>query len=175
MKAILQKTPTLVDSSFAIQKFLLSHFDVPWHFHPEYEPVLILKSEGKRFVGNNIKNFRPGDLVLLGSNMPHWYRNDSLYYEGHAELEAASIVVQFKPDFLGDSFFSIPETAAIKRLLQTAAMGLEIQGTVRKKAAEITEELVHMNGIERLLHFLSILNLLSHSLNMPPFRHRVLA
>src|SRR6476661_3916844 len=99
MRAILQKVPTFVDASFAVQEFRLPHFSVPWHFHPELELVLVLKSEGKRFVGDSIKNFCAGDLVLLGANIPHWYRNDAAYYDDNSLLNAASIVIQFNEHF----------------------------------------------------------------------------
>lgn len=163
MRAILQKVPTFTDSSFAVQEFRLPHFIVPWHFHPEIELVLILKSEGKRFVGDSIKNFAPGDLVLLGANIPHWYRNDSAYYEGNANLEAVSVVIQFDQNFLGERFFSTPETLSIKRLLQEAQLGLEIHGSTRDRITAMIMEMHDLKGMDKLLRFLSILHLLSLS------------
>lgn len=163
MKAILQKVPTFLDSSFAIQEFRSAFFNIPWHFHPEFELVLILKSEGKRFIGDNIKGFSAGDLVLIGSNLPHWYRNDAHYYEERDGLEAASIVIQFRQDFLGRDFLDAPEARVIRDLLQEAALGLEIQGATREKVTKMILELSLLNGMDRLLHFLSILNLLSRS------------
>ncbi len=51
MKAILQKVPVFTDSSFAVQEFSSAHFTAPWHFHPEFELVLVTQGTGKRFVG----------------------------------------------------------------------------------------------------------------------------
>ncbi len=163
MKAILQKVPTSVHASFAIQEFRLPHFYIPWHFHPELELVLVLKSEGRRFIGDSFKNFCPGDLVLLGSNIPHWYRNDAAYYEDNSQLEAASIVIQFNENFLGDTFLSIPEALAIKKLLHKAQMGLEIHGQTREQVTHMMQEILHLSGMDKLLDFLSILNILSTS------------
>jgi hypothetical protein len=66
MKASLEQLGNSTDGSFLFRQFNLPYFDAPYHFHPEFELTLILKSEGKRFVGNQVADFKEGDLVLLG-------------------------------------------------------------------------------------------------------------
>jgi AraC-like DNA-binding protein len=165
MRAIIQKVPTFVDSSFAIQEYQSPHFSVPWHFHPEYELVLILNSEGKRFIGDSIKSFSPGDLVFIGSNIPHWYRNDAVYYDysNNPTLKASSIFIQFTENFLGENFFSLPETFAIRKLLQKTQLGLEIKGEAKEIISQKMIEMPKLKGIDKLLALLSILNILSTS------------
>ena len=36
-----------------------------WHFHPEIEICVTLKSEGKRFVGNDISDYQIDDVVTV--------------------------------------------------------------------------------------------------------------
>ena len=165
MRAIIQKVPTFIDSSFALQECRGPHFSVPWHFHPEYELVYILKSEGDRFIGDSIKRFRPGDLVLIGSNIPHWYRNDEIYYRENSKtkLEVVSLFVQFNFDFLGDYFFSAPESKNIKALLDSSQMGLEITGKTRELVSQHMIEMTALSGMDKLLSMLNILNILSNS------------
>lgn len=163
MKAILQKVPEFVDSSFAVQRFESAYFDTPWHFHPEYELVYIQKSYGKRFIGDNISNFREGDLVLLGSNLPHWYRNDAVYYHNEPSLKASSIVIQFTTDFLGETFLMTPEMFEIHHILQKAQRGLHITGSLAKIIAKQVIEITELKGMDRLLKLLSILNSISQS------------
>jgi len=163
MKAILQKVPESIDSSFAVQEFRSAYFDTPWHFHPEYELVYILESEGKRFVGDKISNFKPGDLVLLGSNLPHWYRNDASYYENNPALKASSIVIQFTTDFLGDTFLLSPEMFEIHQILQKSQRGLEITGVLKSKVAKMVTEITQLKGMDRLIQLLKILNIISKS------------
>lgn len=163
MKAILQKVPESVDSSFTVQEFHSGYFNIPWHFHPEFELVYITKSEGTRFIGDKIGNFQPGDLVLIGANLPHWYRNDPAYYTGDPDFKASSIVIQFTTHFLGETFLFSPEMFKINKVLALAQRGLEIYGGLSEKISKMMYEIINLKGMDRLLHFLSILNHLSNS------------
>jgi AraC-like DNA-binding protein len=163
MKAILQKVPVSTDASFAVQVFCSPYFDTPWHFHPECELVLVLKGDGKRFVGDSITDFVPGDLVLLGSNLPHWYRNGAAYYANDPSLEAKSLVIQFNREFLGSSFFGLPETAGIKKLLDRSRQGICITGRTREIVAGKMHQIVDSDGMDRLLQLLSILHVVAGS------------
>lgn len=64
------------DSSFLIKYDDFPHFTVPWHFHNEYEIVFIIKSFGKKIVGDSVEEFGPGDLSIYGSKLPHFYMNN---------------------------------------------------------------------------------------------------
>lgn len=163
MKAILQKVPGSSDSSFAIQEFRSQYFSIPWHFHPEYELVLVREGEGKRFVGDNIAAFKPGDLVLLGPNIPHWYRSDSIYYDQLPGLRSESLVIQFVEDFLGEQFFQAPETAAIRQVLRKAQKGLELYGTLKEEVTLLMLQIKELRGMDKLMAFLSLLNSIARS------------
>jgi AraC-like DNA-binding protein len=163
MKAILQKVPVSSETSFAVQEFRSPYFNIPWHFHPECELVLVIEGTGKRFVGDHISHFEPGNLVLLGPNLPHWYRNDAAYYEKNPVLEAASLVIQFNPNFPGDSFFELPEAVNVKKLLKKSVMGVEILGETRRIITALMHDISGLSGMDRLLHLLSILNIMASS------------
>src|SRR5689334_9649980 len=52
---------------------VVSHeaFDSPYHFHPEYELILMENSHGTRYVADSIEPYAPGDLFFIGPNVPH--------------------------------------------------------------------------------------------------------
>ncbi len=47
----LRTNPTAFFNAFMLKQ---DEFDVPFHFHPEYELTLILSSSGTRYVGNHL-------------------------------------------------------------------------------------------------------------------------
>ena len=104
MKPALEHLPKEKNHSFVVKFFDYNYYPTPWHYHPEYEIVIVTESTGKRFIGDHISDFQPGNLAFLGPNIPHTYRNDDKYYEETSGLRAKSIVIHFTEDSLGDDF-----------------------------------------------------------------------
>ncbi|MBO9636826.1 helix-turn-helix domain-containing protein [Siphonobacter aquaeclarae] len=157
MKPSFEHIDSLPDSSFTFREFVLPAFDAPYHFHPEIELTLILSSRGKRFVGTNVSDFEAGDLVLIGPNLPHYWKN-----EGNTE-EAHSIVIQFRVDFLGADFFRKPEFLSIARLLQRSKSGLHFYGKTAERAIKEIQYLLKDSHFHRLLGLLDLLHTLAES------------
>ena len=128
MKPALEHLPREKNQSFVVKDFDYKYYPTPWHYHPELEIVLVTESTGKRFIGDNISDFKPGNLALLGSNIPHTYRNDDKYYEAGSKLKAKSIVIHFTAGSLGNDFLALPEASALGKLFEQSAYGIEING-----------------------------------------------
>lgn len=111
-------------NSFSVTRNKHKHFLKVWHYHPELELVIVLKSTGTRFVGDSIEKFNKGDVVLIGSNLPHMWINDEAYYHAGSILQADAISIHFKKDFLGEDFMSAKELWQINSLIQKAQLGL---------------------------------------------------
>src|SRR3982751_5264215 len=86
MRPQLHKLPLIDDTSFLYKKMQCNYFDKPWHFHEEYELVLIEQSRGTKFIGDNVSLFQEGELILIGSNIPHLFRNNEEYYKKNGKL-----------------------------------------------------------------------------------------
>src|SRR6185312_4338785 len=89
-------------------------FKAPFHFHPEMELVYILESFGKRIIGDNIEPFDQGDMVFIGSNLPHLWMNDEIFYNGIPGLKAKAIVFYFYKNIFSPSFYETKEMVAEK-------------------------------------------------------------
>ncbi len=157
-KASYEKVPTGPSRSFACRVFDLPAFDSPWHFHPEFELTLVTSGSGRRFVGDHMAEYRPGDLVLLGPELPHFWHSG----EGGGQ-RSRSVVVQFLPGFLGDGFFELPELDAMHRLFANAAQGLRFTGPTRERAAAVMQRMESRSPQGQLLGLLAALDILSRS------------
>lgn len=165
MKPQLHKLIAEPDSSFVYKCWQCNYFDKPWHFHKEYEMTLIKRSEGTRFIGDQVSLFQPNDLVLIGPNIPHLYRNNEEYHKDH-RLVAKSIFIHFTDDFLGKYFFDLPEMKLVRRLLDRSNLGLVIHGSSNDYVRDKLEEMQQDEPIKRLMKLLDILIVLSTSKNL---------
>lgn len=147
--------------SFAVREFSMPRFESPWHFHPECELTLITAGSGRRFIGDNIAAFSPGDLVLIGPNLPHHWRNDPP--EKSPARHSRSLVIQFREEFCGPDFLALPETAPVRDLLLRARRGLHFTGKTRDAVAEMMAPMPGCKGFDRLLALLGIFRLLVES------------
>lgn len=163
MKPKLYKIPFAADASFLYKKLECEYFNDPWHFHKEYELVVINKSRGIRFIGDNVSHFEEGNLCLIGSNIPHFLRNSEEYYSGKKKAGASSTYIHFTRDFLGNHFFDLPEMKLVNRLLEKSALALEIYGRTKKTVIKKLQEMHDQNPEKRLLSLLEILIILSES------------
>lgn len=161
LKAEFELVPKSEQCSFAFREFKLPAFASPWHFHPEFELTYIVQSCGRRFVGDRIAPFGPGDLVLIGANLPHFWHNDAPTRKG--EPPAHSMVIQFRRECFGADFFSLPELSSVHRLLQTAGRGLRFTGRTRDAVAAVMLETRSRAGLEQLIDLLTIFKLLTQA------------
>lgn len=161
MKPLLEHLPREKNESFVVKYFDYKYYPTPWHYHPEYELVLVTNSTGKRFIGDDVSNFSPGDLVFIGPNLPHTYRNDDHYYQLKSKGRAQSIVVHFLEDALGEGFLSLPEALPLKNLFTKSVRGLKIKGKTSQLIAEKMHRLLTLKGLARWLQLVDILHVLS--------------
>ncbi len=168
MKPVFEKTPVSQWESFHCEVVRGDSYNAAWHFHPEYQITLVIKSRGYRLVGDNIAPLQPGDLVLVGSNLPHVWQQEEHTARPEPEHPVHAIIVRFLETFVGNDFLEIPEMKPVRRLLQRSMRGLQITGDTRQAVAEKMRRLADFSGLERLSGLLSILNTLAHSNELKP-------
>lgn len=126
MISTLQKLPTTHESTFFAKTFKSDQFDAAWHHHTELEIILILEGTGTCFVGNYTGKYIPGDIFLIGANVPHTFASD------HSPNVSCAVLVQFKSDFWGADFISLPESSEIRNLFEQAKSGIKVSAGDRK-------------------------------------------
>ena len=148
--------------SFSVRKDLVPHVNNRWHYHTEVELIHFKKGEGTQFIGDSIKRFRAGDVVLVGSNLPHYWRFDDVYFEGNAKPFADVRVCHFNENFWGVQFLHLYENSNIKTLLEKAKRGLQVTGKTRQQVAETLVEMLNAEGPERIISLLKSLSVIAN-------------
>lgn len=161
MKPIEYRLPQEFDKSFIVFEEKAIFFFYPWHYHPEYELVLITKSTGRRMVGDHIGYFKEGDLVFMGPLLPHVWVNDPEFVNGQAKSSAEAIVIQFVEGFLGDFFLHIPELDQFKKILRHSKRGIAINGKSKEIINDLMKKMLCQNGLQRLASLITIFDILS--------------
>lgn len=157
MKPALEHLPKEKDHSFVVKYFDYNYYPTPWHYHPEYEIVLVTESTGKRFIGDHISDFAPGNLAFLGPNIPHTYRNEDKYYEEGSTLRAKSIVIHFTEASLGNDFLGLPEARLLGKLFERSLSGLDLSGSTAQKVSNKLHDIVSLSGLKRWLCLMEML------------------
>ncbi|WP_025764225.1 AraC family transcriptional regulator [Dyadobacter tibetensis] len=161
MKAPIHKNIESQIRSITIQELIEPHFDSNWHFHPHYQLFTVLKGTGKRFIGDSIQTFEPGDTVFLGPDIPHLWRNDASYYAGDESLQTHGIVLYFQEDFLGKDFLEKQEMLPLKQLFLESKRGIHYKGPLQETIRLTLMEMLHMDGFKSILKLLSLLEMMS--------------
>jgi len=156
---VLESVSPDVGSSFTCLKYaqnenIKSNF---WHYHPEIELIFLYKGSGKRQIGSNISYFTDGDLILIGSDLPHCgmtNENTKNDYE---------VVIQFSMDFLGSQFWKAPEMMRISALLDKAKSGIVYGEEVKKALKSKIDALTETSSLTKLMILVEILDELSQT------------
>jgi AraC-like DNA-binding protein len=157
MKAQFQKIIFNQGSSFIAKELNLPKLDSDYHFHPEYELLYVFQSKGIRCIGDSLENFKEGDLVLLGPNIPHYWNNNFIDPENE-NCEARAILIMFSEDFLGEGFFLLPEMSPVQHLLSKAKGGICFLDADKYEIPLKLKHLVSCEGPSKIMIFLDILH-----------------
>jgi AraC-like DNA-binding protein len=145
--------------SFYVERKKIPYFGTHWHYHEEHELILTLKGEGVRIVGDNMDHFNGSELVFMGANLPHLFKNE----EKDESSSADYVIVKFKDLFDSKSFFSLPEFSQIRKFLKEAKRGIIFSNKTVEKVKKSIIKLAESSGIEKILIFIEIFKLLSEA------------
>jgi len=159
MKAQREQIVTPTDQSFRAFAMSAQRFDHPFHFHPEIELTLITAGAGTRLVGDAVASFQPGDLCLIGENLPHLYHTPE---DAAGGQKSRAIVVQFRREACG-GVFTAAEMAPIASLIKRANQGLRFHDDDARRTEPKLERLRRLSGPARVASLIELLALLAEA------------
>ncbi|WP_163397308.1 AraC family transcriptional regulator [Flavobacterium fluviatile] len=162
MKLTYKQTERKPENSFLVKQDRRPCLDHDWHFHKEVELIYFIKSSGTRYIGNSIGTFSEGDLYMIGSNVPHLFKNDKANPLLTVEADSVDlIVIKFDPEFLGKQFLGLSESRNLQLLFENAEKGLQFPKSVSKLVHNIMVELTESKGLRSVIGLLNVLEVLS--------------
>lgn len=129
-----------------------------WHYHREFELTLTLNSQGQRYVGDNIESYDDGDLVLLGSNLPHTWMsqhklNDTQPHVAH--------VFWISPDWLNAVVETLVELRPIKPMLLNSNRGIIFSAETARAVRAIVVNMDHLSPAGRVTSLIEVFTILA--------------
>ncbi|WP_066631447.1 AraC family transcriptional regulator [Labilibacter marinus] len=157
-----EKIEVSQNTSIKIGKYQSHYFTRPWHYHPEFELLLITKGYGTRMVGDHFEPFEEGDIVLLGGNLPHAWISAPHFFEDNEDT-CESIYIQFKKTIFGSQFIDIPELASVRNILAKAQRGLKINGHLKAEISALVHYTILQSPIDQLITLIKVLDMIQYS------------
>lgn len=167
-KPLLFKVPKTQEQSFKVQIESGREFYPIRHFHPEMQITLILKGEGTWFIGTELGYFKSGMMFIIGSNVPHVFRNET---GEDAELATQSLSIYFRKDAFGNRFFDLPETHKINELMEEASKGLMVDNSHLDDASYMLHKVYGQNDFARIVAFFEFLDRLANQYTLHPISY----
>jgi len=143
--------------SFSARRDVLPHVNNRWHYHEELELIYIKKGRGTQFIGDSIRNFTDGDVVLVGSNLPHFWQFDQQYFEDGQPETVDVYVVHFARDFWGKDFLNLPENSEIHKVVEQSKQGIQVTGAARGPLASLIVNIVETAGARKIVYLIEAL------------------
>ncbi|GAA4435208.1 AraC family transcriptional regulator [Ravibacter arvi] len=153
----LLNVPVSEERSFDLRHEIVPYFANPWHFHPELELNFLVSGTGTRFIGQHAGRFDAGEIVLLGRNLPHFWKSDQAYYTGEGRLTSEAIIVRFRETFAGRDFLGLPELYHIRALMERAQGGIKLLEPLR---ASVARQMLSMEALDDFRQMLVLLGIL---------------
>ena len=107
---------------------LLLQIDVSYRFydklhqHQEIQLSYVRAGRGKLIIGNQVTTFEAGDLIAIGSNLPHVFLSDGKVKSSHM------ISLFFTKESFGATFFENQEMKEIEPIWKLLGFGLKVTG-----------------------------------------------
>jgi AraC-like DNA-binding protein/quercetin dioxygenase-like cupin family protein len=139
------------DQSFRFLRIDVRSDKAIWHHHPQVELTWVERGSGIRFIGDNVSPFLNGDLVLVGSNVPHlWHLHPELLEDRHVAgtPPVFATVIQFPMQLVDEK--QLPEMGAMQAVIAHAQRGLSIHGQCRDVIQEKLSRMPEMSPLGRL-------------------------
>ncbi len=146
------------------QYFYSPHHGQPsFHSHLEFELNFIQEGFGKRIIGNNVSDCGPGDLVFIGSHVPHVWLSDPSYYKEDPKMISRSIIAYIHPKLFEPMLNHLEEMECLKEMVDQSKRGICIHGETKNQIVKKLVPLTSKTGFDKVEGMLRIMYMIASS------------
>tara|TARA_B110000263_G_scaffold64417_1_gene55606 strand:- start:722 stop:1561 length:840 start_codon:yes stop_codon:yes gene_type:complete len=129
-----------------------------FHQHEEIQLSYIAKGEGTLIVGDTINNYTKGDILVLGSNLPHVFKSEK------SNTKSLMLSLFFTKNSFGNEFFALDELQPLKPFFKKVFNGFKV---VSHNLQHHFIKLKHQNKFERFINLLQLLEVIQNTNYQP--------
>ncbi|MBA6154775.1 AraC family transcriptional regulator [Gelidibacter maritimus] len=155
MRVLPFKIPKPEHDALVYQEDIGVSFYDQLHQHEEIQVSYIIEGEGKLIVGDTINFYKPNDILVIGSYLPHLLKSDTSVYKTSKMLS-----LFFTKDSFGEKFFELEETKSLQPLFTRATHGLKVISD-KEDMAKLFLKLRSSNKLDQFLILLELLKMAS--------------
>lgn len=163
MKMLQTEISPGINSYVSLQERDNDFFKTPLHYHTELEMIYILEGSGKRIIGDKTATFAKEDLFFIGSNLPHAWLSDEIFYKDDLTIKPKAIVLYLNKDIFSQGFYGMKEAAKVNEFFRNAERGIHITGDTKTTVEKKLKALLHTEGFEKITGIFEVIHLLSQS------------
>lgn len=131
------------------------------HQHGEIQISYVEKGAGSLIVGDSINEYKAGDILVIGSFIPHVFRSDTRIKE-----ESLMHTLFFDQDSFGKDFFRLTDLSSIQNFFDKSEFGMLIHSR-KRNIIPLFHALSDQNKVEQIASLLMIINQINKSKTTP--------
>lgn len=152
MMDIIKEKPILKEDEFySVFHYYNAKFDYPLHNHDEYEINFVYNTTGQRIVGDSKEEFSDIDLVLLGPNLPH-------FWKAPTQKKTEVLTIYFSLDTFNTLIINKKGFSPIKEMLQRSNRGIKFSKETTFQVKDMMYKLLKLKEFEGAIHFFTFLH-----------------
>ncbi|WP_159022621.1 AraC family transcriptional regulator [Formosa sp. L2A11] len=153
MKVLPFKIPKPKQDALVFQEDLGFLFYDKLHQHEEIQLSLIVSGEGSLIVGDTINPYETGDIIIIGSNLPHVFISDEI-----VEKQSHMLTLFFTKHAFGSHFFDLVELEELESFFKRAEQGFKITSN-KKQVTDLFYTLKQSTKLEAFIILLQVLQI----------------
>lgn len=161
MRVLPFKIPKPEFDALVYQEDKAVYFYDKLHQHEEIQVSFIITGSGTLIVGDTINDYKEGDVLVIGSNLPHVFKSEVI-----DNTKSHMMTLFFTEDAFGKTFFDLEELKDLQRFFKNSQNGFKTSD-VSPTYAPLFFKLKSATKLERFIILLEILKLLAMGKHIP--------